>query len=136
MDQDAIFRTGMTILDERGTYQQRDGVRISFLYEDEKIHIEALLPLERGAAIESFHIAVKLWDQDSPVQPFGIPKTAPERETPVFVWKGIPRYYRPGLWEIYLEQLLISIRKEDEVVDALNGQPIDDAELFDDLPSL
>jgi hypothetical protein len=135
VDQDNIFRTGMTILDERGVYEQRDGVRISFVYEDEKIHIEALLPLERGGAIESFHIAVKKLDNESPVQPFGIPKSPPERETPVFVWKGIPRYHRPGRWEAYLDGLLTSIRKEDENVDALNGHPIDDADLFPDIPS-
>lgn len=130
--QDTLFRMGMTLLDERGMYQQRDGVRISFVYEDEKIHVEAVLPLERGGAIESFFINVKMSPNEQPIQPFGIPKTPLEQETPVFVWKGAPRYYRPGRWERYIADTLENIRKEDVQTDALNGQPIDDSEMFPD----
>ncbi len=130
-EQDVVFRTGLTILDERGKYEPRDGVRVAHVYEDEKIHMEALLPLQGGGQIENFLISVKMFPQDEmPTQPFGIPKTPPEKETPVFVWRGVARYYRPGRWEDYVRRLLEQIRAEDQVVDALNGHPIDDSELF------
>ncbi len=131
--QDTLFRTGMTILDERGQYEQRDGLRISLVYEDEHIHIEAIMPMESGGSIDSFFINLKMPPREHPTQPFGIPKTPLDQETPVLVWKGIPRYYRPGRWEKYLKQLLDDIRKEDTEVEALNGMPIDDSDLFPDI---
>lgn len=132
-EKDLIFRTGLTILDERGSYEPRDGVRVAHIYEDDKIHMEALMSLQGGGQIESFLISVKMFPLDEmPVRPFGIPKTPPEKQTPVFVWRGIPRYYRTGRWEGYLRMLIEDIRREDEQVDALNGHPIDDSELFPD----
>lgn len=63
-EKDLIFRTGLTILDERGSYEPRDGVRVAHIYEDDKIYLEALMSLQGGGQIESFLISVKMFPLD------------------------------------------------------------------------
>lgn len=137
MSEGTVFHTAEKIINARGKIERVNPILWGKVYEDEKLAIQAILPVDYISTPGYTHmiIAINLPPENSVQQPaFEIPKTAPNRTT-VYYWQGRPLFYRPGRWTYYLIDLAEEIRVAVAASQKLNKQPVDDTELFPDNPS-
>jgi hypothetical protein len=138
---DDVFSLATFILTQEGEIQIENPLTLEAVYRDERIEIAGLInPQTRE--FEAVYISINLPSvQDTRpgmieyTAPFTIPKAEPFYETPVYQWRqGNVHFHRHGLWEGYLSHLTRKIRSEIEVLNMLNGVPVDDSALFSDIP--
>lgn len=137
-----LYEQLVFILQVNGEIEVENPIRIETVYRDERIEITGVIdPSSRSIAAVYVNINLPssdttrkgVFDQHPP--PFTLPRSEPQYETQVFQWnEGTVYFYRPGLWTAYIGHLVRDIQAEIEGLKLMNGVPVDDTALFDDVP--
>lgn len=135
-ERETIYVKALWILNDFGTPERANELRFVMIYEDEKILVEGLLPLDLSVdGYDSLYIGVKLPTDTGDLSPtFEMPQKKNRSATKaVYHWKNAPRFMRPGRWQAYLDYLIRQRQKRYDETGSLDGEPIDDDELFSEL---
>lgn len=147
MSKDGFAQKLMEVCAISGTIQSADLVTICSVYDDDKIRIVGyLIPPsdpEEGWRFTRFHITLKTPPPPQEQQPrFGLETRHIPEETVVYhgdvkrstkvIWL-YDHFYRPGKWELYVEQLANGIQKRRESSRRLDKTPANDDHLFPEI---
>lgn len=137
---DNIYKLAVQILAARGKLQTHNVIRVMSIYEDEKIYIDGLLPLNVNETVQSdepfdsIYIGLKLPMNTDNQNGLRLPdRMEVDKTTMVYLWNGTPRFNRDGRWLKYLETVLMKIETERQATMTLHQNPIDDSGLFPDI---
>lgn len=139
--QNTIYSLAVFILTQEGDMQAANPLSLEASYRDERIEISGLIN-PQSREFEAIYVNINLPSNPNAkpgmieyTAPFTIPKPHPVYETSVYQWRQGKVYFeRRGLWESYLEQIALGIRRRTEALQLLNGIPVDDSVLFGDVP--
>jgi hypothetical protein len=134
---DSNYLNAVTVLQALGKIQWVDALNREGLYEDDKLLIQGILPMNvlEEKEFESLYIGVKLPNQSGDTIPaFNLPRSDTREATIAYYSHGQQRqYYRSGKWIVYLANLASDIREKQAETRTLNETPLGDEALFPDL---
>ena len=138
---DDILTKAVHILEYKGELTKYNLVQFSKRYEDEKMVIEGILPLNYLTDTGFWRVTVKLKFKPRLTTqsiPYAMPKSESEKDdqliTVLFFSKDARvTYARPGRWCKYLSNEEQKIQRDFDLARKLDNQSIDDEKLFPDL---
>ncbi|HYO89430.1 MAG TPA: hypothetical protein VER79_12325 [Candidatus Limnocylindrales bacterium] len=138
---ESLLQLAAFILKQDGELSGDPQTSLQIVYRDDRIEmIGSLTPPEMQ--LTGLVVNLNLQGKDEArfrmvenSRPFSIPKTAPSYNTVVMQWDtGGGLFLRSGLWQTYLEHLAHKIQAEIEAFNLLNQVPVNDSDLFADIP--
>jgi hypothetical protein len=138
---ESILQSAAYILKQDGELSGDPNTSLQIVYRDDRIEMIGLLrppEMQLNGLIINLNLDGKTEARFRMVEnsrPFSIPKTTPTYETVVLQWdSGGGQFLRAGLWQTYLDHLCDKIQAEIEAFNLLNGVPVNDHDLFGDIP--
>jgi hypothetical protein len=134
---DAIFSRAKKLLSAKGIAEAITPIDVAVTFEDQKIAVRAYLN-KSHEKIEMMVIHVNIpsgTNSEVMVETpgFGLPSKKRDWSL-VYQWREVAIYQRQGKWIGYLDQLCKEIDTKQAELGKMNGKPINDRELFEDIP--
>jgi hypothetical protein len=135
-----MFNSAKTILATWGEFEVYNVTRLIKIYRDNKLTIIGAYDRE-NRVFEHVYIAINFQEEGTinPPRLYYLPLGLADNQNQTLVFSAYrlaetemlaEEYWRPGRWELYLQQLVIQVKEVEQKLATLNQKPIDDRKLF------